>query len=132
MSFSAISLYDNVNTKDINKFKDIEYYFSEEFQYTTLGLTMQLDSNYTPLLFSDSVNNENKEYVKDEFNHRLEDVKSFMHMDKDFFYIAKTQIQIKLLRISRIMIKTHLTSIIMVIQFMLTMIKKVIVQQMEM
>ena len=25
MSFSAISLYDNVNTKDINKFKDIEY-----------------------------------------------------------------------------------------------------------
>lgn len=53
-------------------------------------------------------------------------------MDKDFFYIAKTQIQIKLLRISRIMIKTHLTSIIMVIQFMLTMIKKVIVQQMEM
>ena len=89
MSFSAISLYDNVNTKDINKFKDIEYYFSEEFQYTTLGLTMQLDSNYTPLLFSDSVNNENKEYVKDEFNHRLEDVKSFMHMDKDFFYIAK-------------------------------------------
>lgn len=89
MSFYAISLYDNVNTKDINKFKDIEYYFSEEFQYTTLGLTMQLDSNYTPLLFSDSVNNENKEYVKDEFNHRLEDVKSFMHMDKDFFYIAK-------------------------------------------
>ena len=45
---------------------------------------------------------------------------------------VKTQIQIKLLRISRIMIKTHLTSIIMVIQFMLTMIKKVIVQQMEM
>ena len=89
MSFSAISLYDNVNTKDINKFKDIEYYFSEEFQYTTLGLTMQLDSNYTPLLFSDSVNNENKEYVKAEFNHRLEDVKGFMHMDKDFFYIAK-------------------------------------------
>ena len=89
MSFSAISFYDNVNTRDIDKFKNIEYYFSDEFQYTTLGLTMQLDSDYNPLLFSNSVNDENKEYVKSEFNNRLEDIRSFMHMDKDFFYIAK-------------------------------------------
>ena len=31
MSFSAISLYDNVNTKDINKFKDIDTIFLKNF-----------------------------------------------------------------------------------------------------
>lgn len=89
MSFLAVSFYDNANTRDIDRFRDIEYYFSDEFQYTTLGLAMQLDSSYTPLQFSDAVSDEKKEYVKGEFNSQLEDVRSFMRMDKDFFYIAK-------------------------------------------
>lgn len=89
MSFSAISLYDNVNTKDFNKTKDIEHYFSDEFQYATLDLAMQLDSSYTPLQFSDTMLEEDKDYVKSEFNNQLENVKSFIHKDKGFFYIAK-------------------------------------------
>lgn len=89
MSFMAISFYDNANTRDIDRIKDIEYYFSDEFQYTTLGLTMQLDSSYTPLQFSDEVDEGKKEYLKSEFNNQLEDIRSFLHMDKDFFYLAK-------------------------------------------
>ena len=89
MSFVAISFYDNANTRDIDRIKDIEYYFSDEFQYTTLGLTMQLDSSYTPLQFSDEVDEGKKEYLKSEFNNQLEDIRSFIHMDKDFFYLAK-------------------------------------------
>lgn len=89
MSFMAISFYDNANTRDIDRFKDIEYYFSDEFQYTTLGLTMQLDASYSPLQFSDEIDEGKKEYLKREFNNQLEEIRSFMHMDKDFFYLAK-------------------------------------------
>lgn len=92
MSFSAISFYDNVNDENIDKFKNIEYYFSDDFQYMTLDLAMQLDSSYNPLYFKDSVTKENEDYVKNEFSFRLEDIKSFMHMDKDFFYIAKNTV----------------------------------------
>lgn len=92
MSISALSLYDNVNTKDMDKFKNIEYYFSEEFQYTTLDLTMQLDPSYSPLSFPDTINKEYQDNLKNEFITGLEDVKSFMHMDKDFFYIAQNTV----------------------------------------
>lgn len=90
MSSFAISLYDNAaNSIDIDRFKNVTYYFSEQFQYTTLGLTMKLDSSYTPLKFSGSIQDEKKDDVNSDFNEQLENVRSFIYMDKDFFYIAK-------------------------------------------
>lgn len=85
----AISFYDNASIRDSDRLENIGYYFSDEFQYTTIGLMMQLDSSYTPLQFADSVDAGKKEFVKSEFNNRLEDRRSFVNMDKDFFYVAK-------------------------------------------
>lgn len=89
MSFSAVSLYDNANTEDTDRFNNIGYFFEDEFRYTTLGLAMQLDPSYSPLQYSETILDENKEDVQSDFDQRLEYTKNFMHADKDFFYIAK-------------------------------------------
>lgn len=89
MSFSAVSFYDNIKKEDIDQLKNIEYYFSDEFQYMTMDLAMQLDSSYNPLQFKNSTNKEDEDYIKSEFKYNLEDVRNFIHMDKYFFYIAQ-------------------------------------------
>ena len=55
MSLIAVSLYDNAKTQGVNRFKDIEYYYEDEFQLFTMNLAMQLDSTYQPFHFPASL-----------------------------------------------------------------------------
>ena len=89
MSLIAVSLYDNAKTQGVNRFKDIEYYYEDEFQLFTMNLAMQLDSTYQPFHFPASLPQEEQGYLSQQFHSMLDEVNNFVRNDRQFYYVAK-------------------------------------------
>lgn len=89
MSLIAVSLYDNAKTQGVNRFKDIEYYYEDEFQLFTMNLAMQLDSTYQPFHFPASLPQEEQGYLQQQFHSMLDEVNNFVRNDRQFYYVAK-------------------------------------------